>query len=87
MSNFYLILLVVILFFLIGREFFSWYFKVNQIVGLLEDIKENTSHDVSGVVKNKVRIFRDFNDNPVDKDGNLVDLDGNILVNKGDSKI
>jgi hypothetical protein len=31
------------LIFLILREFFCWYIKVNRIVGLLEDIKENTT--------------------------------------------
>ncbi|RJQ29325.1 hypothetical protein C4571_01705 [Candidatus Parcubacteria bacterium] len=33
---------VAILIFLALREFLCWYWKINKIVGLLEDIKENT---------------------------------------------
>ena len=32
------------LFFLLIREIVMWYWKINKIVGLLEDIKENTKH-------------------------------------------
>ena len=38
-----LIILVVILLFLIFRALVLWYWKVNKIVSLLEDIKKNTS--------------------------------------------
>lgn len=31
-----------ILIFLLLREFWCWYFKINRIVSLLEDIEENT---------------------------------------------
>ena len=33
------------LFFLIVREFWTWYWKLNKIVSLLEDIKENTTSE------------------------------------------
>ena len=36
----YTILVVVI--FLLGREIMAWYWKTNQIIDLLEDIKRNT---------------------------------------------
>ncbi len=32
---------VMLLFFLLGRELICWYFKVNQIVALLEDIRDS----------------------------------------------
>ena len=32
---------VMLLFFLLGRELICWYFKVNQIVTLLEDIRDS----------------------------------------------
>lgn len=32
---------VMLLFFLLGRELICWYFKVNQIVVLLEDIRDS----------------------------------------------
>lgn len=41
----YLIATIAVLFLilLIIREFFTWYWKLNKIVSLLEDIKKNTS--------------------------------------------
>ena len=35
---------VMFLFFLLGRELICWYFKVNQIVALLEDIRDSLKH-------------------------------------------
>jgi hypothetical protein len=32
---------LMLLFFLLGRELICWYFKVNQIVALLEDIRDS----------------------------------------------
>jgi hypothetical protein len=36
------ILLILFLFFLLIREFVTWYWKLNRIVNLLEKIEENT---------------------------------------------
>jgi hypothetical protein len=41
-----IIAVILILLFLILREFFCWYWKINKIVDLLEDIKQNTSKDL-----------------------------------------
>jgi len=35
---------LLIVLFLLLREFWCWYWKISKIVDLLEDIKENTSH-------------------------------------------
>ncbi len=37
--------LLLMLAFLALREFFCWYWKINKIVGLLEDIKKNTTRE------------------------------------------
>lgn len=37
-----IIIAIAIFFFLIGREFFLWYFGINKIVSLLEKIEKNT---------------------------------------------
>jgi hypothetical protein len=34
------VLLVLVVFFLIGRELVCWYFKINKISGLLEEIRD-----------------------------------------------
>ena len=39
--GFFAALGVIDLFFLLGRELICWYFKVNQIVALLEDIRDS----------------------------------------------
>lgn len=39
-------LLLLFLIFLLMREFLTWYWKINKIVNLLEDIKNNTSPEV-----------------------------------------
>jgi ABC-type uncharacterized transport system permease subunit len=51
-------LLILTLIFLVLREFFCWYWKVNKIVELLEDIKENIAS------KNKpIQSFPNFQNN------------------------
>jgi hypothetical protein len=40
MDSSIVVLLVLILFFLIGRELVCWYFKINKITSLLEDIRD-----------------------------------------------
>ncbi len=42
-----LILLVVFFVFLALRELFCWYWKINRIVGLLEDIKAKLGNEKS----------------------------------------
>ena len=42
MYNILFVILVGVLFFIIGREIICWYFKINKIVSLLENIEENT---------------------------------------------
>ncbi len=34
------VLLVLVVFFLIGRELVCWYFKINKISGILEEIRD-----------------------------------------------
>lgn len=41
-SSFFLILFFGIVLFIVIRELVVWYFKINRIVDLLEDIEENT---------------------------------------------
>jgi hypothetical protein len=41
-TNILLFILVGIVLFIIGREVFCWYFKINKVVALLERIEENT---------------------------------------------
>ena len=40
MDSSIIVLLVLIIFFLIGRELVCWYFKINKIAGLLEEIRD-----------------------------------------------
>ncbi len=42
--NWLIAFVIFILFVLIVREILCWYWKINKIINLLEDIKENTSH-------------------------------------------
>lgn len=58
MENYYNVLIisivaivVSILFFLLLREFWCWYFKFNKIVKLLEKIESNTSREVKIPIK------------------------------------
>ena len=44
-AGFALSVIIVILVFLLVREIMLWYWKVNEIVELLKDIKANTSKD------------------------------------------
>lgn len=34
------VLIILVIFFLIGRELVCWYFKINKITGLLEEIRD-----------------------------------------------
>ena len=40
------VVFIFLLIFLVCREIVTWYWKINKIVDLLEDIKENTSKHV-----------------------------------------
>jgi uncharacterized membrane protein YqjE len=40
MDSSIIVLLVLIVFFLIGRELVCWYFKLNKISALLEEIRD-----------------------------------------------
>lgn len=40
MDSSIIVLLVLIIFFLIGRELVCWYFKLNKISSLLEEIRD-----------------------------------------------
>lgn len=40
MDSAIIVLLVLVIFFLIGRELVCWYFKINKITGLLEEIRD-----------------------------------------------
>jgi len=41
-----LALIVTVVVFFIGREFFCWYFKINEIVNVLKDIRDKRKVDV-----------------------------------------
>lgn len=36
MENFFISLIIIVIIFLITREFWCWYFKINKVAGLLE---------------------------------------------------
>lgn len=36
MENFFVSIIIIIIIFLITREFWCWYFKINKVTGLLE---------------------------------------------------
>lgn len=36
MENFFISLIIIVIIFLITREFWCWYFKINKVTGLLE---------------------------------------------------
>lgn len=40
MDSAIVVLLVLVIFFLIGRELVCWYFKLNKIADLLEEIRD-----------------------------------------------
>jgi len=64
--------LVGLIIFLILRELVTWYFKLNKIIELLEEIKENTKSNEKVNPEKKEKIFRNLKDQPVDKNGNLI---------------
>jgi len=45
-SNILIILIVIFVIFLIIRELLTWYWKINKIVRLLEQIEENTRLEI-----------------------------------------
>lgn len=42
-TGFLVFIIIVLLLFIIFREFFTWYWKINKIISLLEDIEHNTN--------------------------------------------
>lgn len=42
-KGFLLFIIISFLIFILIREFFTWYWKINRIISLLEDIEENTN--------------------------------------------
>jgi len=36
MENFFISLIIIVIIFLITREFWCWYFKINKVAGILE---------------------------------------------------
>ena len=44
-NNLFVIICIILLAFIIGRELACWYFKSNKIINLLNEINENTKPD------------------------------------------
>ena len=80
-------ILIGIAVFLLCRELNCWYWKLNQIVSLLEEIKEKMGksepvYEQSGNNKPKPDLNNFLNNKPVDKQSNKEETLNNFLNNK-----
>jgi hypothetical protein len=76
---FFGVIAFVLIIFFLGREVMTWYWKINRIEELLEEIAENTRPPENKKVITKdtqvykgEKVYRDLADNPVDIHGNPI---------------